>query len=87
VASTEKVAISVDRDVLRRAERLRRATGETRSALFTRALRLLVAEGEHAMRVKEYVAAYRAQPERVEQVDMAHALAARSFASIPWESE
>lgn len=88
MASTaEKIGISVDREVLRRAERLRKTTGESRSALFSRALLQLVAEAERAERVKEYVEAYRREPEQVDDAEVAHALAARSLASIPWDDE
>lgn len=77
----------MDREVLRRAERLRKATGESRSALFTRALLQLVSEAEHTERVKEYVEAYRREPERVDDAEDAHELAVRSLASIPWNDE
>ncbi len=85
--SVEKVAVSVDRDLLRRAERLRRTTGESRSALVSRALRQLLSDEERQARVEAYVAAYRSVPEDVEATELAHALAARSLASIPWEDE
>ena len=86
-SSVEKVAVSVDREVLQRVERLRRTTGETRSALVSRALRRLVADEEHLARVEAYLAAYRSMPEGVEAVESAHTLAARSLASIPWDDE
>ncbi|MBU1228320.1 MAG: hypothetical protein KJ698_14040 [Actinobacteria bacterium] len=86
-ASVEKVAVSVDREVLLRLERMRRTTGETRSALVVRALRRLLADEEQRARVAEYVAAYRSTPEAVAEVELARSLAVRSLASIPWDEE
>jgi metal-responsive CopG/Arc/MetJ family transcriptional regulator len=87
VASVEKVAVSLDPDLLRRAERLRRSTGETRSALVSRALRLLVERENHRARVEQYVAAYRAHPESVQEVELARVLASRAITSIDWDEE
>lgn len=63
MSAAEKVAISLDSALLRKAERLRAKTGESRSALFARALKGLVDQEEQAERVRKYVQAYEEMPE------------------------
>lgn len=87
MASVEKVAVSLDPDLLQRAERLRRSTGETRSALVSRALRHLVEQADHRVRVDEYVATYRAHPECEGDIALARELASHSIAAIAWDDE
>jgi metal-responsive CopG/Arc/MetJ family transcriptional regulator len=81
----EKIAVSLDSRLLARAERLRRATGESRSALVARALRDLVRSEAQERRVREYVEAYRRMPETTHEVRTARALARRSVTNLPWE--
>lgn len=83
----EKVAISLDRALLRRAERLRASTGESRSAVIARALRGLLAQEERLRRVAEYVEAYRRQPESAADVETARAQARKALRALPWEDE
>jgi hypothetical protein len=81
----EKIAVSVDRRVLAQAERLRKATGESRSALIGRALRQLLSSERQAARVVEYVEAYRRAPESVAEIRTARRLARRSLAGLEWD--
>jgi metal-responsive CopG/Arc/MetJ family transcriptional regulator len=81
----EKIAVSMDADLLARAEQLRETTGESRSALVSRALRRLLHAEAHAASVREYVDAYRRVPETSIDERRAHRLASRSLASLPWE--
>lgn len=83
----EKIAISVDRTLLRRAERLRARTGESRSAVIARALRTLLSLEERQRQVAEYVDGYRRQPETPVDVERARAVARKTLASLPWEDE
>ena len=84
--ATEKIAITVDAHVLAGAERMRRKTGESRSALFSRAVAELLRNGEHVARVKRYVEAYREQPESPEEVQAADALASEALRHAPpWD--
>ncbi len=85
MGSTDKVAVSVDSGLLSRVEALRYKTGETRSALFVRALRKLLDAEEHQRRVEQYVAAYREQPESADAVTAARLMARRSLAALPWD--
>jgi metal-responsive CopG/Arc/MetJ family transcriptional regulator len=83
----EKVAISLDPELLARAERLRKQTGESRSALVGRALRKLLLAEERDRRVAEYVEAYRKVPETSREVARVRKLARRSLAAVPWDHE
>lgn len=80
-----KIAISLDPAVLSRAEKLRKATGESRSALINRALRALVEQEAQEVRVEQYVDAYRRHPETKAEVASAQALAHASLAGVEWE--
>jgi metal-responsive CopG/Arc/MetJ family transcriptional regulator len=80
-----KIAISLDPGVLARAEKLCRATGESRSALINRALRALVEQEAQEVRVESYVDAYRRQPETKAEVAAALSLASASLAGVAWD--
>ena len=86
-SKVEKIAISVDQELLARAERLRSATGESRSALLGRALRLLLRTEAHARQVAEYVDAYTRMPESAGDERRARAEARKSLASLSWDDE
>jgi metal-responsive CopG/Arc/MetJ family transcriptional regulator len=84
--ASEKVAITVQVDVLRAAERLRSRTGESRSALFNRALRGLVRAEQLEAKVQRYRDAYREFPETEQEVAEAEALANESLRHAPdWD--
>lgn len=85
--SRAKVAITLDAELLRRAERLRRTTGESRSALLNRALRELLRADSHRDRVEEYVRAYQAQPESTDEVRTTRALATRTLGHVAWDDD
>jgi len=87
VARAAKIAVSLETELLRRVERVRGQTGESRSAFVSRALRRLTREDEHAQRVLEYVQAYRDKPETAAEVTAARAAAKRALAALPWEEE
>ena len=82
MAKVEKVAISVQADILQEAEQLRAKTGESRSALFARAVKALLDRESHAQRVQKYVRGYAERPEIESEVwqDVARA----TLASQDW---
>jgi hypothetical protein len=82
-----KVAISLDADLLRRVERIRTRTGESRSAVVARALRLLTKAEETERLVREYVDGYRRHPETAAETATARALARQSLALVPWDEK
>jgi len=81
-----KITVSVDQAVLRQAERVRRRTGESRSALVARALRVVLQVDDNAELVRQYVAGYRRIPETAADKTSAHKLAARALDGLKWES-
>jgi len=87
MARTAKIAVSLDAPLLASVERLRERTGESRSAVVSRALRALTREVERARLVEEYVEAYRAHPESADEVSSARAATKRSVAHLPWDEE
>jgi metal-responsive CopG/Arc/MetJ family transcriptional regulator len=87
MARREKVAITLEADLLQRAEKLRRTTGESRSALLNRALQELLRAEDHRRRVEEYVRAYREHPESADEIQSARAAAARTLRHVAWDDE
>lgn len=85
MTTTAKIAVSLATDLLRRVERVREQTGESRSALVCRALRRLTREDAHARRVAQYVQAYRDHPETAAEVAAARASAKRALAALDWD--
>ena len=82
---TEKVAISLSKDVLSKIEELRRETGESRSALIQRAMQKMLKEREKAGRIRSYVEGYRRQPETKAEIEAAELSASELLAREPWE--
>lgn len=76
---TSKVSISLPADVLARAERARRVSGESRSELFRRALETLFESERHDAAVASYVEGYVAEPESEYEVAVTAALAGTAF--------
>jgi metal-responsive CopG/Arc/MetJ family transcriptional regulator len=87
VARSRKFACSIDPDLLQRVERLRARTGESRSALVSRALVKLTQEAAHAASVQRYVEAYRETPETEYEVQSARELARGVLRQVPWGNE
>jgi metal-responsive CopG/Arc/MetJ family transcriptional regulator len=85
MSAAERIAISLPRELLKSVERLRRETGETRSALVQRALREVVAQKKRAEQVHRYVEGYAASPETAEEIAAAEAAATHLLAEEPWE--
>ena len=87
MARRAKVAVTIDEDLLAQAEAVRRRTGESRSAVFARALRELLGAEEHRRRVDRYVEAYREHPEGADEIALARRQSKRALAKVPWEEE
>lgn len=83
---SSKFAVTVRAELLTRVERLRRGTGESRSAVVARALARLLEDELRAENVRRYQQAYREHPESTEDVQEARALAALSLRHAPsWD--
>ncbi len=85
MASARKIAISLPGELLRRVEKVRRQTGETRSAFIKRVLEDSFAEEEERERVKRYQEGYLEYPETSEEVEAASAISAGALKEEPWE--
>lgn len=81
-----KVAISISAEALAAAERLRKHTGESRSAVFERALHGLAAEARRAERSRRYVDGYRRRPEGRHEVTAALRAAMTALATERWDA-
>jgi hypothetical protein len=82
-----KFACSVDASVLDRIERLRARTGESRSALVSRALLKLADEEASADRVRQYIEAYQKKPESPAEIAAATRVARRTLRALAWTDE
>ena len=81
-----KVAVTIAADVLAEAERERKRTGETRSAVFERALTVYLAGQNRSAAARRYVAGYRREPERAAEVRAAVATALAALDKEPWDA-
>jgi metal-responsive CopG/Arc/MetJ family transcriptional regulator len=79
-----KVAVSIPSELYRAVERIRRATGKTRSAIVQDALRHWLRSQAEALLVREYEAGYRRLPESRREIDAATAAAVRLLSSEEW---
>ncbi len=79
-----KVTISLPEEILKAAERERRARGETRSAFFRQALEARLRQVRENQAIDQYHRGYQEQPETVEEVTAARELSRLVFDAEPW---
>lgn len=79
-----KIAVSIDAELVRRADDAGRHANTSRSAVFERALVAYFAGDEAARRSRRYVEGYARRPERASEIAAALALAKVALASEPW---
>lgn len=82
-----KVAITVSADVLAEAERERKRTGESRSAVFERALKMYFADQRAVEAARNYVDGYRRVPETAAEIRVATVAAMSALTAEPWDAE
>ena len=82
----DKIAITISPALLEQVERLRKRSGESRSAVFERALAQYLAAGGRAARTRQYADAYRRSPESDAEARQATARAIDALASEPWDA-
>ena len=80
-----KIAISLPDKLLRAAERKRKATRETRSQFFCRAVETLLAKDRELEQERRYIEGYRKFPETEAEIAEAHRLGMEALAREPWE--
>lgn len=86
MAHARKIAITVDGELLKDAERMARSTCESRSALLARALRQFLRTEEHRRKIERYLQAYREHPETPQEVATMDKLANEALSAVPWET-
>jgi metal-responsive CopG/Arc/MetJ family transcriptional regulator len=84
MSKTAKIAVSLDPRLLARVERARARTGESRSALVSRALALLSEQEEREAKAARYIQSYRERPETTSEVEAARTSARRTLTLLPW---
>lgn len=82
---TAKIAISLPEDILKEVERERKASGESRSELFRRAVEMLLRRKREQAESERYVRAYEQIPETREEIDAARAAASSILAGEAWQ--
>ena len=79
-----KVAVSIPSGLYRAVERLRKASGKSRSAVIQDALRHWLDSQVQAALVREYEAGYRRKPEGRREIKAAEAAAVRLLSTEDW---
>jgi metal-responsive CopG/Arc/MetJ family transcriptional regulator len=82
---TAKIAISLSEEVLAAVERERRASGESRSRFFCRAVETLLHHRREQEINEQYARAYQQLPETEEEVKAARRAASNILVEEPWE--
>jgi metal-responsive CopG/Arc/MetJ family transcriptional regulator len=82
--SATRVAVSIPDRLYRAVERVRKASGRSRSAIFRDALRHWLDHQAHSTLVREYEAGYRRSPEGPREVEAAEAAAVQLLSSEDW---
>ena len=80
-----KIAITVAPELLSQVERLRKASGESRSAVFERALVAYFANTKLADEARRYVDSYRRKPETAAEELAALVSSFEALSSEPWD--
>ena len=79
-----KIAISLPKDVLEAIEAECKASGESRSQLFRRAVDLLLRQRKERELSEQYIRAYQQMPETKEELTSARRSARAILAKEPW---
>jgi len=79
-----KVAVSIPNGLYQAVERVRRASGRSRSAIVQDALRHWLDSQAEVGRVREYEAGYRRKPESRREVEAAETAAVRLLSNHDW---
>jgi metal-responsive CopG/Arc/MetJ family transcriptional regulator len=87
MVKSAKVAISLREDLLRDVERERRASGETRSEFFRRAVEALLRRERDREAIEQYIQGYLQHPETEDEVRWVEAASQEALAENPWHDE
>ena len=87
MVKSAKVAISLREDLLRDVERERRASGESRSEFFRRAVEALLRRERDREAIEQYIQGYLQHPETEDEVRWIEAASQEALAENPWYDE
>ena len=85
MADSKKMAISMPGDLARKVEKVRKKTGETRSAFIRRVIEQAFADEEEKELIKRYQEGYLKYPETKEEIEETVAISREILAGEPWE--
>lgn len=80
-----KIAISLPNEIFKAVEQERRRSGESRSELFRRAIKMLLNQRREQRMRDRYVQAYRQMPETGEEVEAARRAASAILTEESWK--
>ena len=83
--NSTKIAISLPLDTARMVERLRKESGESRSAFIRKALERIFEERQKARDIQAYIEGYRRMPETSEDRVVPESVVMESLAKEPWD--
>ena len=81
-----KVAVTIPQELLDEVEVIRKRSGESRSAVFERALAAYIANAHRAVKARRYAEGYRRRPERKQDEREALISALEALAAEPWDA-
>ncbi len=81
---TTKIAISLPEDLLRAVEKECKITGESRSSIFRRAVKVLIKQRQEQEASQTYRSAYELFPETEEEIEAARIVASTILTGEPW---
>jgi metal-responsive CopG/Arc/MetJ family transcriptional regulator len=84
VEKSTKVAISLPKHILKAVEKERKASGESRSEFFRRAVEKMIRQNQESKEVESYILGYRNIPESAEEIEAAHKAGVAMLAEEPW---
>ncbi len=85
MGTSQKLSITLPRNVADEVEKLRRKNGESRSTFILRAVLEILERGRKEARARQYVEGYKKMPEGAEEVKAAEAAATALLAQEAWE--
>ena len=82
---TTKIAISLPEAIFSAVEKERKASGESRSELFRRAVEMLLRRNREQAMTERYVRSYEQMPETREEIDATRSAASNILAGEHWQ--
>jgi len=82
---TVKITISLPEDLLQGVDRKRKASGESRSKFFRRAVEAFLRHERDQEAIEQYIRGYQQYPETEDEIAMAQSTLQAALAENPWE--